>query len=72
MALDALCGRPQRNFRIVGSHGGLHNGLPAVADFGREFEALQIAEQGESDPMHIERPPFVSMSMRLSEYAGLL
>ena len=60
MALDALCGRPQRNFKIDGSHGGLRNGLPAIADFGREFEALQCAENGESDPMHIERPPFVS------------
>ena len=60
MALDALCGRPQRNFKIDGSHGGLRNGLPAIADFGREFETLQCAENGESDPMHIERPPFVS------------
>ena len=60
MALDALCRRPQRNFRIDGSHGGLRNGLPPIADFGREFEALQIEEHGECDPMHIERPPFVS------------
>jgi len=58
MALDALCGRPQRNFKIDGSHGGLRNGLPAIADFGREFETLQCAENGESDPMNIERPPF--------------
>ena len=60
MALDALCGRPQRNFKIDGGHGGLRNGLPAIADFGREFETLQCAENRESDPMHIERPPFVS------------
>ena len=61
MALDALCGMPQRSFRSVGgNHGGLRNGLPAVDDFDREFEALQLVDNGEADPMQVLRPPFVS------------
>ena len=60
MALDALCGMPQRSRQFSGRHGGIRNGLPPVADFEREFESLQLTENGEADPMHIPRPPFVS------------
>jgi hypothetical protein len=60
MALDAMCGIPQRSLHFSGRHGGIRNGLPAVADFEREFESLQLTENGEADPMHIPRPPFVS------------
>ena len=60
MALDALCGMPQRSRRAVGgSHGGIRNGAPVV-DFDREFEALQLVDNGEADPMQVLRPPFVS------------
>ena len=60
MALDALCGMTQRSFRLERNQRRLCNGLPAVEDFEREFETLQLADNGEVDPMHVPRPPFVS------------
>ena len=60
MALDAICGIPQRSLQFSGGHGGIRNGLPQIADFERDFETLQLTENEESDPMHIPRPPFVS------------
>ena len=62
MALDAICGMSQRRAfsGVGGNHGGLRNGLPAVEDFDKEFEALQLGDNGVADPMHIPRPPFVS------------
>jgi len=53
MALDALCGMPQRKM----SHGTYRNGLPQM-DFEREFEALQLTDNGDADPMQVLRPPF--------------
>lgn len=58
MALDALCGMTQRSFRLERNQRRLCNGLPAVEDFEREFETLQLADNGEVDPMHVPRPPF--------------
>lgn len=55
MALDALCGMSQRKM----SHGAYRNGLPQM-DFEREFEALQLTDNGDADPMQVLRPPFVS------------
>ena len=60
MALDAICGLPQRSKYMNGSGGGIRNGLPPVADFERDFESLQLSENEELDPMQIPRPPFVS------------
>jgi len=53
MALDALCGISQRKM----SHGAYRNGLPQM-DFEREFEALQLTDNGDADPMQVLRPPF--------------
>lgn len=58
MALDALCGMPQRKM----SHGTYRNGLPQM-DFEREFEALQLTDNGDADPMQVRRPPFVSCTL---------
>ena len=58
MALDALCGMPQRKM----SHGTYRNGLPQM-DFEREFEALQLTDNGDADPMQVLRPPFVSCTL---------
>ena len=55
MALDALCGMSQRKM----SHGAYRNGLPQM-DFEREFEALQLTDNGDADPMQVLSPPFVS------------
>ena len=56
MALDAMCGMPQRSFHMK----GLRNGLPQVADFEREFETLNLMDNGDADPMQVLSPPFVS------------
>ena len=65
MALDALCGMPQR--RTPGGFGGDSRGMLRMAlpsneeDLHEEFEALQLAEKGEIDPEEqLVRPPFVS------------
>ena len=64
MALDAMCGMPQRPFHMNGGHKNLRNGLPQIADFEREFEALNLADNGDADPMQILRPPFVSSNIK--------
>ena len=72
MALDAMCGMPQRPFHMNGGHKNLRNGLPQIADFEREFEALNLTDNGDADPMQILRPPFVSSNIKFKILARLL
>merc|ERR1712183_227272 len=57
-ALDALCGMSQRKM----SHGTYRNGLPQM-DFEREFDALQLTDNGDADPMQVLRPPFPALEL---------
>ena len=59
MALDALCGLPQRS---GGPWRGVRVAFPAAEDaLHGDFEALQLDDKGEMDPMQLIRPPFVSL-----------
>ena len=67
MALDALCGLPQRRGprNVGGNCRGLRMALPADEEaLHEELGALQLADKGEMDPMQILRPPFVSIKIK--------
>ena len=67
MALDALCGLPQRRGprNVGGNCRGLRMALPADEEaLHEELESLQLADKGEMDPMQILRPPFVSIKIK--------